>query len=39
LFFSKGDKYEGDWESDMRHGVGDMRYVDGTVYEVYYIKH
>ncbi|XP_053401021.1 MORN repeat-containing protein 1-like isoform X3 [Mercenaria mercenaria] len=30
---SKGDKYEGDWEMDMRHGDGDMRYMDGTVYE------
>ena len=30
----KGDRYDGDWHMDKRHGDGDMQYMDGTVYEV-----
>ncbi|XP_052816897.1 MORN repeat-containing protein 1-like isoform X3 [Mya arenaria] len=29
----KGDRYNGDWENDLRHGEGDMRFTSGTVYE------
>ena len=36
-YFRKGDRYDGDWHMDMRHGDGDMKYMDGTVYEVSFI--
>ena len=32
--YRKGDRYDGDWHMDKRHGDGDMKYMDGTIYEV-----
>ncbi len=29
----KGDKYEGDWQDDKRHGNGTLTCSDGSIYE------
>jgi len=33
FFFSDGDKYEGEWNNDLREGKGTMLKADGTKYE------
>ena len=33
LAYANGDKYEGEWESDKKHGYGIATGFDGTKYE------
>lgn len=33
IFFSNGEKYEGDWFMGMKHGLGKISLPDGTIYE------
>ena len=30
--YAYGDKYEGDWQDDKKHGEGKMLFADGTTY-------
>ena len=34
IYFSNGDRYDGDWVNDMRQGHGEFRQTDGTLYDV-----
>ena len=32
-FYKTGDKFQGEWQSDVRCGQGRMEYVNGDVYD------
>ena len=34
--YANGESYDGQWENDLKHGFGIMKYADGTTYYGYW---